>query len=108
MFCIFFSAQATCRANGDPHYTTFDGKRYNFMGKCQYVLVKDVEEKVLIIQDNEPCGRRKASCTNAITLKIKDLSIRLLRGGNVTVNNRNNVKLPYNNKSKKQQFVSKS
>lgn len=104
MLGSFVAAEATCRASGDPHYKTFDGKRYNFMGKCQYVLAKDVEKKFLIIQDNELCGRRKASCTNSITLKVKNLNIKLERGGTVTVAEKN-VSLPYNNKGKVQNTV---
>ncbi|KAI5104311.1 zonadhesin isoform X2 [Silurus meridionalis] len=29
---------STCIASGDPHYTTFDKKNYNFMGNCTYLI----------------------------------------------------------------------
>lgn len=56
--CTETKCSARCSAVGDPHYTTFDGKRYDFMGKCSYYLVKG---------DNYSIEAENTVCTSAIS-----------------------------------------
>ena len=49
--CTNKRCEATCSATGDPHYMTFDGIRYNFMGICSYTMVQDTQVRVLLYQN---------------------------------------------------------
>lgn len=77
----FILVETTCKAQGDPHYTSFDGKRFDFMGKCEYVLAKDrVNNTFEIRQENEPCGNGPPTCTKSLTVFFPELTIKLQRG----------------------------
>ena len=58
----------TCSVYGDPHYTTFDGKRFVFEGSCEYLLARDDQDLFKIQAENVPCGGRNAS-TNFVTYR---------------------------------------
>ncbi|XP_022255312.1 hemocytin-like [Limulus polyphemus] len=44
---------ALCSVTGDAHYTTFDGKRYDFKGTCSYYLVYN--DNFTVEEDNLAC-----------------------------------------------------
>ena len=91
--------KATCRSSGDPHYRTFDGRRYDFMGKCEYVLAKDsISNWFEVRQVNEACGNGRVSCTKSLSVTFPRIVIDLQRGS-VAVNS-TNVVLPFNHGGK--------
>ena len=95
MLPLKIAVKATCRSSGDPHYRTFDGRRYDFMGKCEYVLAKDsISNWFEVRQVNEACGNGRVSCTKSLSVIFPRIVIDLQRGS-VAVN-RTNVVLPYN------------
>lgn len=52
--CSDLTCGARCGAIGDPHYLTFDGKHFDFMGKCSYYLLK-TDDDLEITAENVAC-----------------------------------------------------
>ncbi|XP_067931666.1 mucin-2-like [Watersipora subatra] len=78
---------AVCWASGDPHYTTFDGVHYSFMGSCSYELVTHIDQDFSVSVENVPCGVSGVTCTKSINLRVEGYVIHLVRGKNPSINN---------------------
>ncbi|KOB74813.1 Hemocytin [Operophtera brumata] len=94
--CTKIPCGARCRAVGDPHYTTFDGLRYDFMGHCTYTMLQ--AENLTVLVENVACSgsitEGKPSCTKAVTLNYGGASIHLKQGGSIFANGNEITSLP--------------
>uniref|UniRef100_H2ZP85 VWFD domain-containing protein n=1 Tax=Ciona savignyi TaxID=51511 RepID=H2ZP85_CIOSA len=97
--CTDAPCPALCSVIGEDHYVTFDGRRYQFAGGCEYVLVQtkpnDVRPFAVWVQ-NRGCGfYDDDSCKKSISLKIAGSAVyQMTSNGHVTMGNKELV-LPH-------------
>nr|XP_030701716.1 zonadhesin isoform X2 [Globicephala melas] len=80
---------ATCFIYGDPHYLTFDGRHFSFMGKCTYILAQpcgnSTEPFFRLTVKNEERGQEGVSCLSKVYVTLPETTITLLKGRHTLV-----------------------
>lgn len=71
--CTTKACASTCSAWGDSHFTTFDGREFDFQGVCSYVLSKGQLSngdcfKVSI--QNVLCGSNGVTCSKSLEISL--------------------------------------
>ncbi|XP_015252018.1 PREDICTED: mucin-5AC-like [Cyprinodon variegatus] len=91
--CTNNVCNAVCGIYGDGHYITFDDKRFDFNGECEYTLLQDYcspgqgTGSFSIITENVPCGSTGTTCSKNIKIflgdneyHLKDESFHVVKG----------------------------
>jgi len=64
----------TCKASGDPHHTTWDGRYYNYTGDCEYYVATlcDNSNAFLVSTVNDPtCGSNSGvTCVDQVRVVL--------------------------------------
>ncbi|NXX95018.1 ZAN protein, partial [Centropus bengalensis] len=85
------NGQATCQVMGDPHYFTFDGIMYTFVGTCTYTLVEVVNTNnvipITILGKNEDRGLRGATYLKEVYIDVYGVRITLQKSQGILMNN---------------------
>ncbi|XP_078112237.1 LOW QUALITY PROTEIN: mucin-5B-like [Sander vitreus] len=81
--CTTNVCDAVCGIYGDGHYVTFDDKRFDFNGECEYTLLQDYcgtgqsNGSFRIITENVPCGTTGTTCSKTIKIFLEDNEFQL-------------------------------
>lgn len=78
------ASYSTCTASGDPHYSSFDGRKFDFQGTCEYQLAglcskQSRLEPFKVNVQNDHRGSKSVSYTKTVKLTVYGVTITMSR-----------------------------
>lgn len=71
--CSEKACASTCSTWGDSHFTTFDGREFDFQGVCSYLLAKGKlteGDGFSVTIQNVLCGSNGVTCSKSLEIKL--------------------------------------
>ena len=101
-FIFYRKATGICSTWDQHHYHTFDGRSYNYLGTCSYALAIDCragsDDFAIHVENDEKChAHSDISCKRSILLFVNDIEYRISSVGNITIDGKADIELPYLN-----------
>ncbi|MEE6498620.1 hypothetical protein FKM82_003189 [Ascaphus truei] len=99
--CTKKACHGTCAIYGEGHYITFDGKRFNFNGDCEYTLTQDFcgfntgNGSFRVITENIQCGTTGTTCSKAIKVFLGNFELKLSEGAFEVLEREVGSEVPY-------------
>ncbi|KAJ3594132.1 hypothetical protein NHX12_006464 [Muraenolepis orangiensis] len=82
--CTSNLCYGSCSVYGDGHFITFDKKRFNFDGSCEYTLAQDHclgnNGTFRVVIENVPCGTTGTTCSKTIKVYLEKAELILTEG----------------------------
>lgn len=69
-----------CWAMGDPHYSTFDQRHFDFMGACTYVVTRNCQKN-----DSLPAFEVLAKNENRGDMRVSYVALVIVNIGGITI-----------------------
>ncbi|XP_067349506.1 mucin-5AC-like isoform X4 [Channa argus] len=99
--CTTKQCDGTCSVYGAGHYMTFDQKRFNFDGSCEYILTQDycgsaqTNGTFRVITENVPCGTTGTTCSKTIKIFLGSAELILTEGSYRLLSSGNEQTIPF-------------
>ncbi|KAG8438110.1 hypothetical protein GDO86_008702 [Hymenochirus boettgeri] len=99
--CTKEACHQSCVVYGEGHYKTFDGKKFDFSGDCEYTLTQDYcssgsgNGTFRVITENIPCGSTGTTCSKSIKVFLGNYELMLSEGSFDVVERDIGSEVPY-------------